>query len=221
MNLICVKHGDKYGAEWVVRLRAMVARNLPISHDFICVTEHPVAGIKCIPLLCEYPGWWQKIGLFKPGAFPGDNLYLDLDVVITDSLLPLVALMYQSPGLWARDDFSYSLRNPRQGLGADFLKLLGGPGCVNSSVMLWRGDIARDIWDKFTPEVMNVCHGDQNHISKTLGRTGLHFIPDNLVNSYKYHVMNGREPAPIVVFHGVPKVVDLPKNDPLRKLWEQ
>lgn len=205
MRVVCVKWGTLYGPEYVHKLHNMVARHLPIPHEFVCMTERPLEGLTCIPLACEYEGWWQKIGLFRPGLLPGDNLYLDLDVVITDSLLPLAALLYESPGLWARDDFSYSLRNPRRGLGAETQRLLGGPGTVNSSVMLWKDDTARVVWDTFTPAVMGEVHGDQNHLSRVLWPDGIRFIPDPLVNSYKYHVLRGEPPAPVVVFHGEPK----------------
>jgi hypothetical protein len=164
-------------------------------------------------------GWWVKLHLFEPGVFTGDTLYLDLDVVVTDSLLPLVALLYKSPGLWARDDFSYSMKNPRQGLGEDFKKLLGGDGCVNSSVLLWRGNVAQEVWDRFDPAETKICHGDQNFISKTLnGR--LQFIPEDMISSYKYQVMRGAQHGSIVVFHGLPKVDNLHGSDPLRVAWE-
>jgi hypothetical protein len=216
MRVVCVRVGDRYGDVWVKNLWRMVARHLPIPHEFVCVTETPIDGIKCIPPLCEYQGWWQKLGLFQ---LDGDNLYLDLDVVITDSLLPLVALLYKSPGLWARDDFSYSMRNPRQGLSVDQLKMLGGPGCVNSSVMLWRDDAAIDVWTDHTPRMLKECHGDQNVISKILGNS-IQFIPDELVCSFKYHVMRGGPVAPIVVYHGDPKITDMARGDPLRQMWE-
>jgi lipopolysaccharide biosynthesis glycosyltransferase len=160
------------------------------------------------------------VGLFKPGLFDDDILYLDLDVVITDSLLPLVALLYEAPGLWARDDFSYSVRKPRKGLGADTQRLLGGEGCINSSVMLWRGDVAREVWDKFTPKVMDVLHGDQNFITQVLWPEGIRLIPDALICSYKYQIMHGIAPAPIVVFHGDPKPDQLRPGDAIRVIWE-
>lgn len=218
MRVLCLKWGTKYGPEYVTNLQRMVKRHLPIPHDFICITEKPVDGVDCIPLLCEYPTWWSKIGLFKEPD--GDTLYLDLDVVITDTLLPIVALLYKSPGLWARDDFSYSMRNPRQGLDKEFLKLLGGPGCINSSVMLWRGDVAKDVWDKFDPAVMNVMHGDQNFISNIM-RDRIQYIPDEYVHSYKYHVLRGGAPGNVCVFHGDPKVTQLSKGDPLYRAWTQ
>ena len=226
MKVVCLKHGSRYGPEWVTRLRDMVKRNLPIPHDFICITERPVDGVTCVPfpedmpVIGQHEGWWYKLALHKPGYLTGDKLYLDLDVVINDSLLPIVALLYQSPGPWLRDDFSYSIRNPKQGLSADFLKLLGGPGCVNSSVMLWHGDVTSDVWTKFRPEMMDVFHGDQNALSNIL-RGRIQFIPDNLIQSYKYDVLHGRVPGNITVFHGTPKVTDLSPDDRLRRTWEQ
>jgi hypothetical protein len=214
-----VKYGLKYGPEYVTRLKRGVERNLPIKHRFICMTDRRVEGVDCIPLNNHYPTWWSKIGLFEPGLFAGDTLYLDLDVIIRDSLLPLVALLYQSPGLWARDDFSYSMRNPKHGLSPDQKKLLGGDGCVNSSVMLWKGYVGKDVWEKFHPSVMDVMHGDQNHISHVL-RGRLQFIPDHLVSSYKYHVLRGLPAGNICVMHGSPKPHQLHRADPLRVCWE-
>lgn len=200
LTVICVKWGRKYGADYVRRLHSMVGRHLR-SCEFVCVTDDPVETVQCVPLACGYPGWWQKIGLFRPGLFPGDNLYLDLDVVITGSLEPLAALLdIDRSTLWARDDFSYSLVNPRKGIGAETQRLLGGPGCINSSVMLWHGDACRSVWDDFTPEVMDVLHGDQNWISQRLW-PDINLIPADLVGSYKYHGF----PHTVTVFHGEPK----------------
>ncbi len=214
--MVCVRIGERYGDVWVKNLWRMVARHLPIPHHFVCVTDKPIEGIACVPPLCDYTGWWSKLGLFR---YPtGDTLYLDLDVVIRDSLLPLVALLDKSPGLWARDDFSYSMRNPKQGLGVEALKMLGGQGCVNSSVMLWRGDVAKDVWDKHTPDMLNECHGDQNVLSKILG-SRIQFIPDELVTSFKYARHEGTQDGNVVVFHGNPKPDELPEGDPLRLAW--
>ena len=219
MKVVCLKHGALYGPEWVINLKRMVGRNLPIPHEFVCLTDKPIPDVDCIQLDTAYTGWWTKLELFKPGRFTDDTLYLDLDVVITDSLLPLVALLYKSPGLWARDDFSYSMRNPKRGLDEDFKRLLGGDGCINSSVMLWRGDVASDVWTKLEPWMLTARHGDQNIISDIL-RGRIQFIPDEMVCSYKYHIVRGAPVAPIVVFHGRPKVDSLHRRDPLRVAWE-
>ncbi len=207
LRVICVKWGDKYSDEYVHNLKYMVEQHIP-HREFVCITDRPVEGVMCNPLVCDWPGWWQKVGLFQPGLFPGDNLYLDLDVVITAPLDIFVACLQTDPDkLWALDDFSYSLRNPRQGLSPEFKRKLGGDGTVNSSVMLWRGSgrsVVPWIWKtaQKAPELMNVLHGDQNLISQVLWPGGIRLLPDGYAKSWKY----GRgQKAPIVVFHGDPK----------------
>jgi hypothetical protein len=199
LTVVCVKWGDKYGPNYVTKLKSMCRRNLP-QHQFLCITEAPVDGVWCSPLLCDLSGWWQKLGLFQPGRFCGDVLYLDLDVVITKPLHGMVELLDRDRSrLWALDDFGYPLTNPRQGIGSDTERLLGGVGTVNSSVMMWNGDAASDVWRKFTPEVMDVLHGDQNFITQALW-PNINLIPPEWASSYKY----GGTGA-IRVFHGDPK----------------
>src|SRR6185503_12459966 len=140
--------------------------------------------------------------------------------VIAGDLSHFPRLLSLAPGLWVRDDFSYSLVNPRYDLEEKAREDLGGKGTVNASVMLWRGDNPRKVWDTFTPEVMTEVHGDQNFISRTLWPEGIHLIPDDSVSSFKYHVMRGCDHGSIVVFHGQPKPHDLVKQDPLRQMWE-
>jgi hypothetical protein len=221
LTVCCVKWGSRYGAEWVLRLRSMVAKHLSLDHRFVCFTDSPIDGVECRPLEPNLPNWWSKLSLFKPGQFSGPVLYLDLDVVITGNIDALVlAAQTDLTKLWMRDDFSYSLRKPRKDIGFDTERLLGGVGCCNSSVMLWRADAARDVWDTFKPSVMTHLHGDQNHISQVMWPDKIGFLPDELVCSYKYQVLREKKTAPVIVFHGNPKPNDLGKGDELRKLWE-
>ena len=219
LRVVCVKWGNRYGPEWVYRLQAMVAQNLAISHDFLCVTDDPIPGIDCIDCAPDLPGWWAKIGLFRPGLLGGLNLYFDLDVIIRENIDGL--LETAKPGrLSARDDFSYSLVSPKAGIGDETRRLLGGVGTINSSVMLWHDDDARKVWDDFRPEKMEEVHGDQNWITQALWPEHLNLIPNAWICSYKYHVLRGEPVAPVVVFHGEPKVTQLSSDDPLRRIWE-
>lgn len=215
LGVFCVKWGDKYGPDYVLRLQSMCRRHLP-SHHFFCLTESPVAGVECPALPSSLPGWWAKIGMFQPGLMTGlDVLYLDLDVVITRDLFGMVALLETDRSrLWAPDDFSYSIVNPRRGLSPEQQRLLGGPGTINSSVMMWHGDSCTKVWTDFTPAVMDEMHGDQNHISKTLW-PDINLIPSEWVKSFKY---NQRQPGPVTVFHGNPKPTEV--NDKwVREHW--
>lgn len=79
VTVACVQV-DNYlgrGTEYVTNLSAMVARNLSVPFEFVCLSP-------------DIPGWWAKTALFKPGTFTGRILYLDLDTVVTGSLDELV-----------------------------------------------------------------------------------------------------------------------------------
>ena len=106
LTVACVKWGVKYGPEYVEKLASMAGRHLP-PHRFVCFTDDPVPGIECRPPLCDFPGYWQKVGLFRPGVFRGPVLYLDLDLVIHDALGGILGLLDDSPGLWALDDWEF------------------------------------------------------------------------------------------------------------------
>lgn len=214
MIVVCVKWGSKYPADWVRKLRHMVQRHLAAEHEFHCLTDLPFDDVYCRPLGSDLPGWWAKLNLFRPGMFSGDVLYLDLDLVITGGLDGLVAqLEGDRTRLWARDDFSYSLRTPKGDIGPDTRRLLGGAGTINSSVMLWHGDACRRVWDDFDLGVIGELHGDQNWITRALWPDGIRFLPDDVVKSYKYHVLRGEVPGAITVFHGEPK------PDQVRDAW--
>jgi hypothetical protein len=67
---------------------------------------------------------------------------------------------------------------------------------------------------------MDEVHGDQNWISKTLWPDGLELFEPGIACSYKYQCLRTDDMAPIVVFHGDPKMSDLDRCNPLRKMWE-
>lgn len=202
LNVVCIKWGTKYGPEYVTRLRNMASRYVP-CHRFICFTDDPVEGVECRALPSDFPTWWSKVGLFKPGELFGNTLYLDLDVVLTGSIKPFLGAFYSDPTkLWTLDDFGYPLTNPREGIGPETQRLLGGAGTVNSSVMIWRNDTCRKVWEDFTPEVMKELHGDQNWITRCLWPDTIRLLPEGIAGSYKYG--KGKK-FPVTVFHGEPK----------------
>lgn len=180
----------------------MAARNLSIPYEFVCLTEKELGT--------DLKGWWVKMLLADPNRFSGPVLYLDLDIVINSNIDHLVELAATDKSkLWMRDDFSYAYKRPRQDLDPDTRRLLGGPGCCNSSVMAWEGKVMAPVWEKWTThskELMASRHGDQNVVSSIMYPDKIGFFPEESIGSYKYQVrMKGEKPAPIVVFHGNPK----------------
>lgn len=99
-QVMCINWGTRYGAPYINRLYAMVARNITPPWKFVCFTDtrdglHP--DIICHdlpPLGTELPqntrGKWQKSRLWAKTLpdLEGPVLFMDLDVVITGSIDP-------------------------------------------------------------------------------------------------------------------------------------
>lgn len=97
-NIICMKWGDKFDASYVNRLFDMVEKNITLEHRFICFTDNAEGinekvEIRPIPPLKEdgIPDrMWKKLTVFNKELYDlkGTALFLDLDIVIRDSLDP-------------------------------------------------------------------------------------------------------------------------------------
>jgi hypothetical protein len=197
VRVICVKWGTKYGADYVHRLRAMVARHLSIPHTFECVTESTIVDLTCRPLQCEHPGWWQKIGLFRPGFVTSPALYIDLDMIIVDSLDWIGEYL----GAELACIENWGSRRHEGPLYEDE---------VSSAFMVWSGSGATDrIFENFSARDIARLepHGDQTYITEQMrGRFTL--IPQSRICSYKRHCRERGAPpagASVVAFHGTPR----------------
>jgi len=200
LTVACVNVGNYLGMgeKYVDTLASMARRHLP-PHDFVCIDES------------RFKRWWAKLELFKPGRFTGNVLYFDLDVVISGDLTGLLGCL-EWGDFWALDDFAWALSRAPQWAMAERLKTLkphvmrgknafkrtmGGWGTCNSSVMLWRGDAGRDIWEWYQPAAVDRLHGDQNWITRVMGHR-MKLIPPGWAGSYRL----GPPGCPITVYHG-------------------
>jgi hypothetical protein len=198
LTVWCLRWGDKYDDYAVQRLQSSVRRYLAGPHRFICITDKRISGVATMPPSVDWPGWWQKIQLWKPGICDAQNIWLDLDVVITgslDFLLDYTSCELAMPLNWAAS----------------------GHGGCQSSVMVWGQtrntiQIYRDFdpaWAHWPPvNQPGVLWGDQEWITKLrdTGKINVTPIDERYVKSYKYHCKNGLpEDCRIVVFHGDPK----------------
>lgn len=100
---ICMKWGQRYPADYVNRMHAMIERNIGgEAFQLVCFTEDATgvrAGVDIRPLppfepVPEWMRWkpWRKLSLMN-GDLPADlvgrdALFIDLDVVITGDLRP-------------------------------------------------------------------------------------------------------------------------------------
>ena len=93
VNVLCMKWGNKYPADYVNRLYSMVARNMQRPFRFICLTEDSVGlgeNIESFPLpelsvdLGGPERGWNKLAVFAEELYDlkGKVLCLDLDLII-------------------------------------------------------------------------------------------------------------------------------------------
>lgn len=92
-------HLYEYSAEYVNKLRSMLARHLSLPHELVCVTDEPDGlhrDIRVVPTPAEVRGWpgmLRRLVIFREDAaelFGLRILLMDLDVVILRDITPLV-----------------------------------------------------------------------------------------------------------------------------------
>ena len=189
----CVlRSGGDYAVDYVEHLQAGLAEHTP-SARLVCLSD---CAVPCerIPLIHDWPHWWPKIELFRPGLFSGPVLYLDLDTLIVGDLSPLMEHPHRFTAL------------------TDFLTPARG---IGSGVMAWNGDYSH-IYHRFSedPEGWQArCRngrnawGDQGFIGQQVKADRWQDIYPNAIQSAKVRGPRGR--ARIICFHGKPRPRDV------------
>jgi len=210
VNIICMKWGDKFPAEYVNRLYGMVARNLNLSFRFVCFTENSngirdEVEIQGLPELDLPPGaperGWRKLTVFKEafGGLKGKTLFLDLDIVIVGNLDKFFT--HSGEFLIAHDKKNST-------------KIEG-----NSSVFRFEiGQYSQilDYFEKNSELVKNEVRHEQAYLSREIHKLGkLEYWPDEWVPSFKYRCCPSwikswfkapfiPDNAKVIIFHGLP-----------------
>ena len=210
VNVICMKWGNKFPADYVNRLYGMVAHHLNRPFRFVCFTDdasniRTQVEIQPLPEL-DIPNniperGWRKLTVFAQdfGGLSGMTLFLDLDVVIVGNLDDFFT---------AKGDFliAHDKKNPEKMQG-------------NSSVFRFEAGqyphILTFFEQNFQKIKQQVCH-EQAYLSAEMYKLGkLHFWQDDWVPSFKYRCcpswMKSWFQAPsipqnarIILFHGLP-----------------
>ena len=195
LTVICVLRKSKdYGPEDVAKLQQGVAQHLSLPHRFVCLSNVDVPCER-IAMQHDWPGWWSKIELFRPGVITGPTIYLDLDNVVIGDFSRIVGFNQD----WA------------------MMQNLSRPHMVSSAVMWFYHRAPVDVYKKF---VVNPQHwlkyhqdnkdgpylGDQAFIWDALNRS----VPvmsarEHGICSYRLHVKSQGKPpdwCKIVCFGG-------------------
>ena len=194
INILCVKFGNKYGKEYVERLRNMIERNITVPYQLLCLTDDPTP-IKGVKLILQSNagyarGWWHKVHMFDPTLpIKGRILYMDLDVVICDNIDKLTKI-YNNDFMGIRD-FNRKFHPSWKYL--------------NSSVMSWVHGTQNHIYTQFknNPAGAQRMHGDQDWTWKC-AKDRIKFWPENWIQSYKWEIRSRNE---LQVIHGTRQFV--------------
>lgn len=204
LNVVCLKVGSKYTAEYVNRLYSMVGRNLDVVHRFVCLTDRPydanlLPDIETVRVGMPVTGWWHKVSLFQPEPYgmTGRILFLDLDVVIVGDLGPLATF---------QADFA---------IIRDFMN----PAVFNSSVFLLAVGARPEVWNQFDPERDTAAyHGDQDWITRKGKPADL--WPAEWCVSYRLAAqVSPPAGAKVVCFHGRPKPHEVGSGSWVKENW--
>lgn len=206
MIFACVSTGTSYGPEWVRRLRDGVARHMPGVYRFVCLTDRPDAvpeGVEALDVSSlGLPGWWAKMALFREDWRRGETVvYLDLDVVVTGSLVPLSGV---SAPLAIAENFARLSGNTRW------------PCRFNSSVMVIGPSLDGRVYAEFNASrvslmARNRVYGDQMAMEELCPGAALlqPLLPPGFLlgyrEMYRDHLVAKPPGCSVVVFGGIHK----------------
>ena len=232
--IVCLKHGTKYGAEYVNNLYNMTQRHCTVLHEFVCFTDdirdiNPKIQIIHLKPGNGLSGWWYKPTFFdKNLQLTGNILYFDLDIVIHDNIDKLFT--YNEGKFMICRDFNRSIRHDWNRMNSSVFRLQAGS-------LPW-------VYDTFiqnAPVHIRKFHGDQDWIFDQLKdkKNIWQFWPDNWIQSYKWEMRdrndlerdNGRrnfkhkavpripKECCVAVFHGEPHPHQV-EDDWVKENWK-
>lgn len=212
---VFVKGEYPYTAEYVTRLRAMVARWMDRPFRFVCLTDQPwrfSAPIETIPVT-KLAGFapWTKLELFNPiRQWTGRMLYLDLDTLIVAPLAPIIDTF--APFAITDDPARSHTPRTKDSYGRQIVRRF------NSSVMVWDGGTHTELYTEWRPAVAKRLSGDQDFIGEQLPHA------TTLPRAWFPRISEAvRPPWPVdakVIFCKVPKNKILAEENPwFEPLW--
>ncbi len=220
-NVLCMKWGKAYAADYVNVLASAVRKNLSVDHRFVCFTDDtsgispeietfPIPDMGLSPSSFRF-GAWPKIALFKPKLYglSGRALFIDLDSMICGDL----ESMFDHPGEMVMIE---EWKRP-----IDHLRPFKVPRGISGVLAFNIGSVSY-IYDQLAAKPTywpSTIRNDQRFIWHH--KKKVHFWPSNWVISFKRHllrpplinkIMQPRSPprdTRILAFHGRPRPAEL------------
>ena len=186
-TILCVLWGDKYGREFVEKLKDQCEKKCSVPYNFFCLTDNPLHSYD-IPLPVDWNDYengnfwaYRKLYMFNESHYGirGDNfLYMDLDVIIHQDLKYFFELEMDRPyivrGWW--NDLEECKKN--------FSRFKSTP--INSSIIRWNKNQLVKVY---------------NHISKNIDTIFFTYPTiDNYLNHFFYNMYDENEESFFNVF---------------------
>lgn len=224
VNFITLKWGKKYGPEYVNRLYKTLSSIYGGKFEFYCFTDnsnsiHPDIIIKDINLL-RPPGincfTVEKIFLFE--GMPGNNVLLDLDILITKDLYPYLFEYGFKEGRFLINDWADILY-------CEVEAKMGG--CyINSSFVTWKDNQLKYVLDFYLKhkKTIEFKYEDLDTFLFQTMRKVLYYHPHKTAISYNFNNKYDEiKDIPIIMFntsHGKNSGLELHQTkDWTAKLW--
>lgn len=199
MKILCTLSGGEFTPAHVQALARQCAEFAP-GHEFVCITNHAVPGVKTLPQSHPtWTGWWVEMEMFRPDI-EGPFLYLDIDTVV---VAPMDDIMAQTEVTLLRDAY----RDGQQG------RIAG----LQDSVMMLPEAARAPVWKDWISNVnahmrrrgaMQALF--QDHWLNT-AKIWQEILPGQLV-SWKVNCARGVPAgARVIFFHGRPRPWDVPQ----------
>lgn len=230
-NIICIKWGDMYPADYVNKLYYMILRNSSIDLNFYCFTDD-MEGldkniiVKPLPVLDTQEEYQTKYAYRKEAALCDDNLgdlngervfFFDLDIVMMSNLDDFFNYPVDDKFYIIND---WNTKGESVGQASCYSWVVGTLGFV------------KEYYEKNPKEVVdNFFTASQEYLSsKVIEKFGeLNFWPGDWFCSFRFHCMPKFGPsrhfvAPkipqnenlkFIVFHGTPN-----PREAIKGIWE-
>ena len=226
VNILTLKWGTLYSAEYVNRIYRGVARHLHRPFRFVCVTDDATGlapGVEAVSFpakpewmrlekkYSKWPNIYVKLLVFSPSfaGLEGPTLFLDIDQIIVGDL---DCFFDYKPGEFC------IIHN-----WIEFRKRLfrKAPFCGNSSCFRFdAGEKSHYIYETFEKEAgiamdQKYFTTEQEYMTHAVGKDKVNFWPDNFVRSFKrscvwpwplnhFLVPRLKPDTRILCFHGKP-----------------
>ena len=210
-NVVCIKWGTKFDAEYVNRLYRMVKKNLTIPFRFVCFTDDKSSfdnGIETfeLPPISFKEGaerGWRKLSVFNKNLanLSGKALCLDVDVVIINNI----------NSLFEKDGEFFIIKD----WGYPASSYVGNSGCYRFNIGE-HYDVL-DYFEKNFDDIKNKFRNEEEYLSWKMKEKGiLQYWDKKTAISFKHGCMapfplnlfltpkQPKDETKILIFHGNP-----------------